>query len=84
MKPVTVYTTDMCPFCRSAKALLDKRGVAYEEVNLARDPDARNKLADVTGGFTFPQVVVGDQTVGGFEELRAADRSGQLNELLAA
>jgi glutaredoxin 3 len=84
MKPVTVYTTDYCPFCRSAKALLDKRGVSYEEINLASDPDARETLSDVTGGFTFPQVVIGEQTVGGFDELRAADRSGQLAELLAA
>jgi glutaredoxin 3 len=84
MSSVTVYTTDMCPFCRSAKALLDKRGVAYEEINLARDPDARDKLADVTGGFTFPQIVIGEHTVGGFEELRAADRSGELAGLLAA
>ncbi len=84
MKPVTVYTTEMCPFCRSAKALLDKRGVAYDEVNLARDPDARGKLQEVTGGFTFPQIVIGDHAVGGFQELREADRSGTLSELLAA
>ncbi len=58
MKPVTVYTTDMCPYCRSAKALLDKRGVAYEEINLARDPDGRTKLHDITGMITFPQIVI--------------------------
>jgi glutaredoxin 3 len=83
MKPVTLYTTDMCPFCRSAKALLDKRGVTYDEINLARDPDGRNKLAEITGRVTFPQIIVDGQTLGGFDELLAADRAGQLPQLLA-
>jgi glutaredoxin 3 len=84
MKPVIVYTTDMCPYCRSAKALLEKRGVAYEEINLARDPDGRTKLHEITGMVTFPQIVVGDQTIGGFDELLATDRAGRLPEILGA
>ena len=46
----------MCPYCRSAKALLEKRGVAYEEINLARDPDGRIELEKITGMVTFPQI----------------------------
>jgi glutaredoxin 3 len=84
MKPVTLYTTDYCPYCRSAKALLDKRGVAYEEINLARDPDARMQLHEVTGMVTFPQIVIDGTSIGGFDQLLAADRSGRLPELLAA
>ena len=84
MKPVTVYTTDFCPYCRSAKALLDKRGVAYEEINLARDADARNRLQEITGMVTFPQIVIGEQPIGGFDQLLAADRAGRLPDLLAA
>ena len=84
MKPVTVYTTDMCPFCRSAKALLDKRGVAYEEINLARNPDGRNELMEITGMVTFPQIVIDGQSIGGFDQLLAADRAGRLPELLTA
>jgi glutaredoxin 3 len=84
MKPVTMYTTDFCPYCRSAKALLDKRGVTYEEINLARDADARNRLQDITGMVTFPQIVIGDHPIGGFDQLLAADRAGRLPELLAA
>jgi glutaredoxin 3 len=84
MKPVIMYTTDYCPFCRSAKALLEKRGIAYEEINLARDPDSRNQLETITGMFTFPQILIGDQAIGGFQELLAADRAGRLPELLAA
>jgi glutaredoxin 3 len=84
MKLVTVYTTDYCPYCRSAKALLNKRGVAYEEINLARDADARNKLQELTGMVTFPQIVIGEQPIGGFDQLLAADRAGRLPALLAA
>ena len=84
MKPVTLYTTDYCSFCRSAKALLDKRGVSYEEINLARDADARNKLQEITGMVTFPQIVIGDESIGGFDQLLAADRAGRLPALLAA
>lgn len=84
MKPVTVYTTNMCPYCVGAKKLLDRRGIAFEEINLAGDPDARTTLARITGMFTFPQIVIDGNAIGGFDELRAADRAGQLAELLAA
>jgi glutaredoxin 3 len=84
MAPVTLYTTEACPFCTSAKALLAKRGIAYEEINLARDPDGRAELQGRTGMYTFPQIIIGGQTLGGFTELLAADRVGRLQELLAA
>jgi glutaredoxin 3 len=84
MKRVTMYTTDVCMYCRSAKTLLEKRGIAYDEINLARDPDGRAELASKTGMFTFPQIVIDGQTLGGFQELLAADKSGRLPELLAA
>lgn len=74
----------MCPFCVAAKALLDRRGVPYEEINLARDPDGRAALTEVTGMYTFPQIVIDGESIGGFNELRAADKSGTLGELLAA
>ena len=84
MAPVTLYTTESCPFCTSAKALLAKRGIAYEEINLARDPDSRAQLQEKTGMYTFPQIMIGDYPLGGFAELLAADRAGRLSELLAA
>jgi glutaredoxin 3 len=84
MKQITVYTTDFCPYCTSAKTLLAKRSIQYEEVNLARDPDGRNKLSELTGMITFPQIVIDGETLGGFQELLAADRAGKLSELLAA
>ena len=81
---VTVYTTEACPFCVRAKQLLDTRGVQYEEINLQRDQAGRDALVAKTGMMTFPQVIVGEELVGGFQETLAADRSGKLAELLAA
>ena len=84
MKKLTVYTTDKCSLCVSAKALLTRRGIEYEEINLARDPDGRAELQQKTGMFSFPQILIDDETIGGFAELLAADRDGRLDELLAA
>jgi glutaredoxin 3 len=84
MKAITVYTTDPCAYCARAKALLAKRGLAYEEINLARDSDGRAQLAARTGMMTFPQILIGGELVGGYDELDAAHRSGRLDELLAA
>lgn len=84
MASVTLYTTDYCPYCVQAKRLLDKRGVAYEEINLARDPDGRNELVTKTGMMTFPQVLVDGELLGGYTETAAADKSGRLQKLLAA
>jgi glutaredoxin 3 len=82
MKTVTVYTTDRCSLCVSAKALLERRGIGYEEINLARDPDGRAELQCLTGMFSFPQIVIGDEPIGGYRELLAADRDGRLTGLL--
>jgi glutaredoxin 3 len=81
---VTLYTTEPCGFCSQAKTLLSRRGVDYREVNLAKDPEGRAALVDLTGQMTFPQLVVGQRSIGGFRELLEADRSGRLDELLAA
>jgi len=81
---ITLYTTDPCGFCRSAKSLLENRGVAYEEINLAKDPDGRAELVALTGQMTFPQILVGKRAIGGFRELLEADREGVLEDLLAA
>jgi glutaredoxin 3 len=83
-KGVVLYTTEPCGFCRQAKALLQARGVDYREVNLAKDPSGRADLAALTGQMTFPQIVIGQRSIGGFRELLEADRAGDLEELLAA
>jgi len=84
MKPITMYTTAWCGFCTRAKAFLDAKGLAYREVRVDDDPDFRARLYDLTGGWTVPQILIGDDPIGGYSELRALDRDGRLDELLAA
>jgi glutaredoxin 3 len=78
---IVMYSTDRCSFCTRAKALLDARGLEYEEINLERDPDGRAELARRTGMLSFPQILIDDELVGGFMELVAADRAGRLKAL---
>jgi glutaredoxin 3 len=84
MIQVTLYTTDHCARCVTAKTLLNRRNIDFEEINLAKDPDGRAELAQRTGMITFPQIVVGEETLGGLDELVAADRAGRLEGLKAA
>jgi glutaredoxin 3 len=84
MARLTLFTTEPCSFCRNAKALLQKRGVPYDEINLAKDPVGRAELARRTGLMTFPQIVVDGETLGGFRELLQADAAGALEDLAAA
>jgi glutaredoxin 3 len=84
MSQVTVYTTEPCGYCRVAKALLNKRGIAFEEINLAKDPEGRAELVRRTGMMTFPQVVIDGENIGGYQELVQYDRAGGLAELAEA
>jgi glutaredoxin 3 len=84
MAHLTLFTTEPCSFCRNAKALLQKRGVPYEEINLSKDPEGRAELARRTGLMTFPQILVDGRAIGGFRELLAADQDGVLEELATA
>ena len=78
---ITVYTTEPCSFCARVKALLKARGLEYSEVNLSKDPAGRVELASRTGMMTFPQVLVGERVIGGFNETLSALQSGQLDRL---
>ena len=84
MSKVTIFTARWCGYCTRAKALLDGKGVPYEEVNLDDDPSFRQRLHDLTGGWTIPQIVIDDEPIGGYTELWRLDRSGSLDEKLAA
>lgn len=75
---VILFSTDACTFCVSAKSLLAKRGVVFEEVNLAEHPELQAELAEVTGLTSFPQIIVDGETIGGLNELRAADKDGTM------
>jgi glutaredoxin 3 len=79
-----MYTTRWCGYCVRAKALLDGRGLDYEELGLDEDPEFRQKLFDLTGGWTVPQILIDGRPIGGYTELWRLDREGRLDELLAA
>jgi glutaredoxin 3 len=77
-----MYTTRWCGFCARAKELLDEKGVSYEEIPLDDDPTFRQRLLDLTGRWTVPQVLIHGRPIGGYVELRELDRTGRLDELL--
>ena len=84
MTRLTIYTTEPCGYCRTAKALLDKRSIPYEEINLAKDPAGRAELVKLTGMMTFPQGVIDGEPIGGYQELVREDRAGRLDGLAEA
>jgi glutaredoxin 3 len=84
MARIQVYTTRWCGYCYRAKALLTDKGLEYEEISLDDDPAFRRNLFDATGGWTVPQIVIDGEPVGGYAELWRLDRSGGLDERLAA
>ena len=84
MARVRIYSTRWCAYCVRAKALLDARGIEYEEVFLDDDPAFRQRLFDLTGGWTVPQILIDELPIGGYTELWRLDRDGGLAERLAA
>ena len=85
MSPVKMYTTQVCPFCIRAKALLKQRGVDdIQEIRVDLDPGERMKMMELTGRRTVPQIFIGDTHVGGCDDLMALDQRGGLIPLLGA
>jgi glutaredoxin 3 len=79
---VTVYTGNFCGYCTQVKALLERRGIPYTELSVEDEPGLRERLLARSGRRTLPQVFVGERYIGGADELRALDASGELNQLL--
>ena len=79
-----MYSTRWCAYCVRAKALLQRKGLEYEEVMLDDDPAFRQKLLDLTGSWTVPQILIDGRPIGGYTELWRLDRAGRLDDLLAA
>jgi len=80
---VLIYTTRWCPFCIRAKALLDRKGVVYQEIAVDGDAVARQQMTAAAGQTSVPQIWIGGQHIGGCDELYDLDRSGGLDPLLA-
>lgn len=81
---VVVYSSDWCPFCIRAKALLNKKGVAFEEIKVDGKRELRQEMARKAGRTSVPQIWIGDTHVGGCDELHALERSGKLDPLLGS
>lgn len=82
MAKIIIYSTDSCPYCRAAKALMQSKGVAFEEINVEGDAEKRAWLVQTTGKTTVPQIFIDGKPYGGFDDLSALDRQGKLNALL--
>ncbi len=85
MQTVEIYTSPTCGYCHMAKRLLMAKGVSFQEIDVARDPDKRAAMMQrANGGRTVPQIFIGGTHVGGYDDMAALDRAGKLDALLAA
>lgn len=82
MKAVTIYTTRTCPYCVAAKRLLDRKGVTYSEIAVDGNFALRAEMEQRSGRYTVPQIWIGEQHVGGCDDLHALERAGKLDVLL--
>jgi glutaredoxin 3 len=84
MARIRMYSTTWCGYCIRAKVLLERRGLEYEEIVMDDDPAFRQKLLDLTGRWTVPQIFIDEVPIGGYTELWCLERDGKLDELAAA
>jgi glutaredoxin 3 len=85
MSKITVYATTYCWYCRAAEALLKKKGIAFERIDVTGDRETRRWLVQATGGRrTVPQIFIDGDAIGGYDELAALDRTGELDRRLAS
>lgn len=82
MADIELYTTDSCGFCVRAKSLLDSKRLAYREINVGRDAELRMEMMNRSRRRSVPQVFINNESIGGYDELYALERSGKLDELL--
>jgi glutaredoxin 3 len=84
MAKVEVYSTQTCPYCVRAKSLLDAKDVDFEEIDVTGDDEARMALVAKAGGRrTVPQIFINGQSIGGYDDLRALEETGKLDQMLA-
>jgi len=83
MTKVQIYTTDWCPYCNAAKSLLDDKGISYDEIDVTQPVLRMEMVQRAHGRRTVPQIFIGDRHVGGYDEMAALERRGQLDPLLA-
>lgn len=84
MPPVMIYTRQLCGYCTAAKRLLADKGVTFEEIDATGAPERRNEMISRSGRYTFPQIFIGNQHIGGCDDLYALQARGELDRLLTA
>ncbi|WP_417701657.1 glutaredoxin 3 [Pseudomonas sp.] len=84
MQAVTLYTTGHCPYCVNAKTLLRRKGVTYEEIDVGSSPQRLAEMLQRSNRRSVPQIFIGEHHVGGFDDLAALERGGELDALLQA
>jgi glutaredoxin 3 len=84
MAKVTIYTRPFCGYCARALKLLGDKGADFTEVEAGMDPKLRKEMMDRSGRTTFPQIFVGEQHIGGCDDMMALEREGKLDQMLAA
>ena len=82
MPEIIIYTAKLCPYCTMAKKLFDRKGVGYTEINVDAEPGLRQEMMERTKRRTVPQIYIGDQHIGGFDDLHALDLNQELDPLL--
>jgi glutaredoxin 3 len=80
---VTMYTTSWCPYCSRARALLERKGVSFQDIDVEAAPEKRVEMQTRSGRRTVPQIFIGDHHVGGCDDLHALEDAGKLDALLA-
>lgn len=82
-RSIVMYATATCPFCVAARNLLRSKRVEWDEISIANEPEKRAEMITLSGRRTVPQIFIGDQHVGGFDDLRALDEEGALDAMLS-
>jgi len=82
MNKVQIYTSSYCPYCIRAKQLLESKGVEYNEVNLDKNPEKKLETMQKHNWRTVPIILIGDELIGGYDQLVSLERSNKLDELL--
>ena len=83
MAQVVIYTTNYCPYCSAAKALLRRKNVNFEEIDVTDDPSRRDEMERLSQRWTVPQIFIDGQPIGGFDDMNRLDLNGMLDSLLA-
>jgi glutaredoxin 3 len=82
MAKVVMYSKDPCPYCVNAKRLLNNKGVSFEEIDLTDKPEEMQSIKTKTGWSTVPIIMIDGKLIGGYNDMKALDQSGKLDELL--